>query len=92
MTSLEGINGRSIQTWLRGENDSKLSDEFQVKCLFDETSAGKPRRLKVCLFIYFFLHLFILQAIYIVLQDWRIKDAICSIKYPVTRMNGEGRI
>ena len=33
-----------------------------------------------CLFIvYFFLHLFILQAIYIVLQDWRIKDAIVEL-------------
>ena len=30
MTSLEGINGRSIQTLLRGENDSKQSDEFQA--------------------------------------------------------------
>ena len=31
MTSLDGINGRSIQTLLRGENDSKQSDEFQAK-------------------------------------------------------------
>ena len=31
MTSLEGINGRSIQTLLRGENDSKQSDEFQAR-------------------------------------------------------------
>ena len=30
MTSLDGINGRSIQTLLRGENDSKQSDEFQT--------------------------------------------------------------
>ena len=30
MTSLDGINGRSIQTLLRGENDSKQSDEFQA--------------------------------------------------------------
>ena len=31
--SLDGINGRSIQTLLRGENDSKQSDEFQaIKC------------------------------------------------------------
>ena len=35
--------------------------------------------LFIYLFIYFFLHLFILQAIYIVLQDWRIKDAICRL-------------
>ena len=48
--------------------------------------------LSVCLFVYFFLHLFILQAIYVVLQDWRIKDAVCRIKYQVTRINGEGRI
>ena len=34
--SLDGINGRSIQTLLRGENDSKQSDEFQATsfCLF----------------------------------------------------------
>ena len=31
MTSLDGINGQSIQTLLRGENDSKQSDEFQAK-------------------------------------------------------------
>ena len=31
MTSLDGINGLSIQTLLRGENDSKQSDEFQAK-------------------------------------------------------------
>ena len=31
MTSLDGINGWSIQTLLRGENDSKQSDEFQAK-------------------------------------------------------------
>ena len=30
MTSLDGINGRSIQTLLTGENDSKQSDEFQA--------------------------------------------------------------
>ena len=30
MTSLDGINGRSIQTLLRGENDSKQSDEFEA--------------------------------------------------------------
>ena len=28
VTSLDGINGRSIQTLLRGENNSKQSDEF----------------------------------------------------------------
>ena len=45
------------------------------------------------MFVYlFFLHLFFLQAIYIVLQDWRIKDAICRIKYQVTRINGEGAL
>ena len=31
--SLDGINGRSIQTLLRGENDSKQSDEFQARIL-----------------------------------------------------------
>ena len=30
MTSLNGINGPSIQTLLREENDSKQSDEFQA--------------------------------------------------------------
>ena len=30
MTSLDGVNGRSIQTLLRRENDSKQSDEFQA--------------------------------------------------------------
>ena len=30
MTSLDGINGWSIQTLLRGENDSKQSDEFRA--------------------------------------------------------------
>ena len=34
MTSLGGINGRSIQTLLRGENDSKQSDEIQAISLF----------------------------------------------------------
>ena len=36
MTSLDGINGRSIQTLLRGENDSKQSDEIQASyvCLW----------------------------------------------------------
>ena len=31
VTSLDGINGRSIQTLLREENDSKQSDEFQAR-------------------------------------------------------------
>ena len=35
VTSLDGINGWSIQTLLRGENDSKQSDEFQAKCADD---------------------------------------------------------
>ena len=35
--SLDGINGRSIQTLLRGENDSKQSDEFQATSLDDRT-------------------------------------------------------
>ena len=30
VTSLDGINGWSIQTLLRGENDSKQSDEIQA--------------------------------------------------------------
>jgi len=30
MTSLDGINRRSIQMLLRGENDSKQSDEIQA--------------------------------------------------------------
>ena len=30
MRSLDGINGWSIQTLLRGENDSKQSDEIQA--------------------------------------------------------------
>ena len=30
MTSLDGINGQSIQTLLRGENDSKQSDQIQA--------------------------------------------------------------
>ena len=29
--SLDGINGRSPQTLLRGENDSKQSDEIQAR-------------------------------------------------------------
>ena len=35
VTSLEGINGRSIQMLLRGENDSKQSDEFQASFNID---------------------------------------------------------
>ena len=35
VTSLDGINGWSIQTLLRGENDSKQSDEIQAICRFD---------------------------------------------------------
>ena len=31
VTSLDGINGWSIQTLLRGENDSKQSDEITKK-------------------------------------------------------------
>ena len=42
MTSLDGINGRSIQTLLRGENDSKQSDEFQAKILgLEVTNSSK---------------------------------------------------
>ena len=41
MTSLDSINGRSIQTLLRGENDSNQSDEIQAMLLlaFRELSA-----------------------------------------------------
>ena len=35
VTSLDGINGWSIQTLLRGENDSKRSDEIQAKTIED---------------------------------------------------------
>ena len=44
MASLDGINGQSIQTLLRGENDSKQSDEIQATftdcfyCLHTERS------------------------------------------------------
>ena len=43
MTSLDGINGPLIQTLLRGENDSKQSDEFQATCApeFVEKKATK---------------------------------------------------
>ena len=45
--SLDGINGRSIQTLLRGENDSKQSDEFQATsfCLFVFWGEEKRERL-----------------------------------------------
>ena len=33
MTSLDGINGRSIQMLLRRKNDSKQSDEIQANNL-----------------------------------------------------------
>jgi len=42
-------------------------------------------------FFYFFLHLFILQAIYIVLQGSKIKDAICRIKYQITKNKWRGQ-
>ena len=35
MTSLDGINGRSIQTLLKGENDSKQSDEIRATFIQD---------------------------------------------------------
>ena len=35
MTSLDGIDSRSIQTLLRGENDSKQTDEFQANVVCD---------------------------------------------------------
>ena len=35
VTSLDGINGWSIQTLLTGENDSKRSDEIQTKTIED---------------------------------------------------------
>ena len=41
MTSLDGINGWSIQTLLRGENDSKQSDEFQA--IFDTDLKNRVR-------------------------------------------------
>ena len=52
-----------------------LKAEARLDCLILEGLFG------CLLFVYFFLHLFIFQAIYIVLQDLRIKDAICRIKY-----------
>ena len=41
MTSLDGINGRSIHTLLRGENDSKQSDEIQAT--LNHVSRGKKQ-------------------------------------------------
>ena len=49
--------------------------EARLDCLILEGLFG------CLLFVYFFHHLFILQAIYTVLQDLRIKDSICRIKY-----------
>ena len=43
MTSLDGINGRSIQTLLRGENDSKQLDEFQASRQDDRTNRQDDR-------------------------------------------------
>ena len=40
MTSLDGINGPSIQTLLRGESDSKQSDEFQATGEYAGEKAG----------------------------------------------------
>ena len=40
VTSLDGINGRSIQTLWRGENDSKQSDEFQAILKFAKDEIG----------------------------------------------------
>ena len=47
MTSLDGINGRSIQTLLRGENDSKQSDEFQATCAEGLTRTNQLYQKKV---------------------------------------------
>ena len=41
MTSLDGINGRSIQTLLRGENESKQSDEIQATATDKATELDK---------------------------------------------------
>ena len=40
--SLDSINGRSIQTLLRGENDSKQSDEFQANNLIASNMTSMP--------------------------------------------------
>ena len=56
MASLDGINGRSIQTMLRGENDSKQSGEIQVtftdcfNCLHTERSPQIEQRVFLSLF------------------------------------------
>ena len=47
MTSLDGINGRSIQRLLRGENDSKQSDEFQATCAEGLTRTNQLYQKKV---------------------------------------------
>ena len=48
VTSLDGINGSSIQTLLTEENDSKQSDEFQAKVKRDTTNfAVKIRQLSL---------------------------------------------
>ena len=65
MTSLDGINGRSIQTLLRGENDSKQSDEFQAnrRSITARISNSAYRRKLLLetsvyyLFIYLFIYL-----------------------------------
>ena len=52
MTSLDGINGPSIQTLLRGENDSKQSDEFQATETGDLLVGNMwllLRRMKACM-------------------------------------------
>ena len=43
MASLDGINGRSIQTLLRGENDSRQLDEFQASRQDDRTNRQDDR-------------------------------------------------
>ena len=37
---MDGINGQSIQTLLRGKNDSKQSDEFQAMGGADHSGDG----------------------------------------------------
>ena len=41
------INGRSIQTLLRGENDSKQSDEFQAKEQIVRLKDADPNELQL---------------------------------------------
>ena len=43
--SLDSINGRSIQTLLRGENKSKQSDEFQATVVVDQLVEGSQQKL-----------------------------------------------